>query len=107
MKDLIDLALSLCKEMHALNEYVRWETRKISERLADEWVDNERVMSILKISKKTLQHMRDKGDLAYSQVKGKLYYRISDVREMLEENYGEKGEGRREKGEGRREDQII
>jgi len=75
--------------------------------LSEEWLDSSQVMDILKISKRNLQYMRNHGDLLYSRVRGKCYYRASEVREMLEKGEREQGEGRRgtrnrEKGEGRR-----
>lgn len=48
------------------------------------WLDNQEVMAFLKISPRTLITYRQKGILKYSQIGSKIYYRKSDVQEMLE-----------------------
>jgi DNA-binding transcriptional MerR regulator len=40
----------------------------------------------MNISKRTLQSYRDKGILPYSQIEHKCYYRVADVRRLLEQN---------------------
>lgn len=87
MNKLIQLALELSHEMHTLKEYFRWESRKFSERLGEEWIDSQRVMSVLKIKKRALQNLRDMGILPFSAIHGKLYYKVSDVDELLKANY--------------------
>ena len=41
----------------------------------------------MKISKRTSQAWRDEGKIAFSQVGGKIYYKMSDVNELLSKNY--------------------
>jgi hypothetical protein len=48
------------------------------------WYDNQEVMEFLKISPRTLITYRQKGILKFSQIGSKIYYRKSDVQEMLE-----------------------
>lgn len=93
MNSLLEIALDLSREMRTLKEFIRWESRKLSERIADEWIDGERVMNIMKISKRTLQNLRDNGVMPYSKVNGKFYYKASDLIGMLEANYLKKGKG--------------
>ena len=58
-----------------------------------DWVDAEDVIRKLHITKRTLQNWRNSGVLPYSHVKGKYYYRKSDVLVLLMNNYnGEKGD---------------
>ena len=87
MKKLIDMALEVRCEMHTLIEWIRWNSRKFSQRLGEEWIDSQQAMTILKIKKRALQNLRDKGLLPFSTVHGKLYYKISDVEELLKSNY--------------------
>lgn len=54
---------------------------------SDLWLDNSEVCSLLKISKRTLQTYRDQGDLSFSQVGAKIYYRASDVEKFLNKYY--------------------
>jgi hypothetical protein len=81
------MVLELRDDFHEFKESFRREHRKISQRIVEEWIDGQRVIEILKISKRTLQTLRDDGDLDYSSVKGKFYYKAGDLEEMLERNY--------------------
>ena len=51
------------------------------------WLDNQDVMQFLNISQRTLVNYRQKGILKYSQTGAKIYYRKSDVLEMLESHH--------------------
>ena len=48
-----------------------------------EWLDNQDVCMLLKISPRTLQTLRDNGTLAYSQINHKIYYKPQDVEKAL------------------------
>lgn len=50
----------------------------------DEWLDNQEVCQLLKVSKRTLQSYRDNGTLAYSQIGYKCYYKKIDVEKLIE-----------------------
>lgn len=50
----------------------------------DEWLDNQDVCQLLKISKRTLQSYRDNGTLAYSQIGYKCYYKKVDIEKLIE-----------------------
>lgn len=50
-----------------------------------DWLDNDDVCRILRISKRTLQTLRDNGTLAYSQISHKTYYRQEDVDNVVKE----------------------
>lgn len=52
---------------------------------ANEWVDNYEVCTFLQISERTLQRLRAKGEISYSRIRGRTYYKVSEVRRMLEE----------------------
>ena len=49
-----------------------------------DWFDNDEVCKILKISKRTLQTLRDNGTLAYSQISHKTYYKQEDVQSVID-----------------------
>lgn len=51
------------------------------------WIDGVAVQSALHISEKTLYRHRKSGILAYSRIRGKIYYKKSDIKTLLEENY--------------------
>ena len=48
-----------------------------------DWLDNDEVCRILRISKRTLQTLRDNGTLAYSQISHKTYYKQEDVESVM------------------------
>jgi len=87
MKQLIRLVMDLTREMHELRAFIEFEGKKYSERISDEWMDSQRVMNVLKISKRTMQNLRDEGTLPFSHVNGKFYYRAADLDALLKSNY--------------------
>ena len=56
-------------------------------KLGDQWLDNEEVCKILKVTKRTLQNYRDNFILPYTQIGRKIYYKASDLQAVLEKNY--------------------
>ncbi|SDM12845.1 helix-turn-helix domain-containing protein [Chryseobacterium taihuense] len=52
----------------------------------DSWVDSYEVCTFLKISDRTLQKLRSENKINYSRIKGKNYYKISEIKRMMEEN---------------------
>ena len=60
--------------------------RGTNKRLGD-WLDNDEVCKILKISKRTLQTLRDNGTLPYFKLGGKVLYRESDLEALLQRCY--------------------
>jgi len=55
--------------------------------LSERWLDNQDVMLLLKISKRTLQSYRDGSKIPFSQIGNKIYYRASDIEKFLKKNY--------------------
>lgn len=55
--------------------------------LVDPWLDNNDVVQLLKVSKRTLQTYRDQGDLSFSQTGAKIYYLASDIDRFLKRHY--------------------
>lgn len=55
--------------------------------VAHGWADGQEVMEALHISQRTLQTLRDNGTLGYSVIGGKFYYRLSEINDLLQNNY--------------------
>lgn len=55
--------------------------------LSDKWLDIQEVCQQLKISKRTLQSYRDDRILSFSQIAGKIYFKSSDIEDLLERHY--------------------
>ena len=51
------------------------------------WLDNQEFIQLLKISKRSAQNFRDSGMISFSQIGAKIYYRLSDVEELLKKHY--------------------
>lgn len=87
MTQIMQLLLELSgtiKEVKALMMVLK-QTR--TETFKQSWIDGQDVMLALKISKRTLQSLRDTRTLPYSRINGKFYYKIADLEKLLEGNY--------------------
>jgi hypothetical protein len=51
----------------------------------DMWVDNYEVRTFLNISERTLQRLRTERIIPYSIISGKSYYKLSDIKKMMDE----------------------
>ena len=70
-------------ELKAINTRLDAKEKEPSEK----WLDNQEIMLLLHISKRTLQNYRDSGLISFSQVGAKIYYRLSDVEALLQKHY--------------------
>ncbi|NAW51222.1 helix-turn-helix domain-containing protein [Elizabethkingia argentiflava] len=61
-------------------------SQKNTEDGTDVWVDSYEVCTFLKISDHTLQRLRSEIKINYSRIRGKNYYKISEIKRMLQEN---------------------
>ena len=49
--------------------------------------DTQEFLQIMNICKRTAQHWRDSGLIGYCQIGYKIYYRLSDILELLNKNF--------------------
>ena len=61
-----------------------YKSRQIS--LDKQWLDGDEVCSFLNISKRTLQRLRSDQVISYSTLNKKLYYPLSEIQSLLNEN---------------------
>jgi excisionase family DNA binding protein len=54
---------------------------------ADQWLTLSDAIKVLAVSRRTLQEWRDKGKVAFSQVGGKIYFKLTDLHDLLTRNY--------------------
>jgi excisionase family DNA binding protein len=52
-----------------------------------EWLTNVEVLESLQISKRTLQQWRDSGVIGFAKIGRKIYYRLTDINQLLSDNY--------------------
>jgi hypothetical protein len=62
------------------------EKLKKLQHIKDVFLDNQEFIQTMKISKRTAQTWRDAGIISFSQVGNKIYYRVSDINELLNKN---------------------
>ncbi|NDP20797.1 MAG: helix-turn-helix domain-containing protein [Paludibacter sp.] len=60
------------------------ENRKIPD---DPFFSNEEFMELMGISVRTSQLWRDQGLIGFSQISGKIYFKMSDIQKLLDDNY--------------------
>lgn len=48
-----------------------------------EFLSNDEFLKLMGISKRTAQSWRDEGIISFSQIGGKIYYRMEDIRDIL------------------------
>ena len=56
----------------------------------DVFFDNGEFMKLMNISKRTAQEWRNKKVIEFAQVGNKIYYRLSDIKKLLNNNYNTK-----------------
>ena len=64
--------------------------KKLDKRLVQESIqilDNSEFMQLMGISQKLAQTWRDTGVVSFSQVKNKIFYKVSDIQVLLDKNY--------------------
>ncbi|SEH29966.1 helix-turn-helix domain-containing protein [Chryseobacterium culicis] len=75
---------SLMSKVDTIFDYVI--TQQNLQNKEDSWVDSYEVCTFLKISDRTLQRLRSQRKITYSRIRGKNYYKISEIKRMLDEN---------------------
>jgi len=69
-----------------LTEIVDALNKPVNDKPID-FIDNSQFINLMGISQKTAQTWRDTGVVSFSQIGSKIYYRISDIQELLNNNY--------------------
>ncbi|WP_417620058.1 helix-turn-helix domain-containing protein [Oceanihabitans sediminis] len=87
MTEIINLLLALSQEIKDLKARIELLKESRAERLKGMWMDNQDVMQLLHISQRTLQTLRSNGTIPYSRIRGKFYYKVDDIDELLQDNY--------------------
>ena len=87
--DVITVETKAFKELMAkinvIANYVFSRQDDCKENEDDIWVDSYEVCTFLKISDRTLQRLRAKGVVAFSNIGGRCYYKIGELKRLLEE----------------------
>ena len=76
----------LTAKVNTIARFVTAMQSKAEEQPEDGWVDSYEVCTFLKISSKTLQRLRAANAISFSRIRGKNFYRISEIQRLLNEN---------------------
>lgn len=90
MQEVLNLVKTIKKDIGTLRTEVAEMSKTHAQHLSEEWITKEKVLAILKISPRKLQTMRDNGQIPFSQIDGKIYYKTSDVEKLLRSNYNKR-----------------
>jgi len=74
------------KELIATLEAVKKVVDDISKPPEHKILDDVDLCNLLKISKRTSAYWRERGEITYSKLGGKIYYRLSDILELIKKN---------------------
>ncbi len=75
-EELLQLTKVLTERVDSLNE-------KFRDKSMDEWFDGQDVCLALNISRRTLQTLRDKRIIGYTQLNRKFFYKPKEVLQLL------------------------
>jgi hypothetical protein len=76
----------LTAKINTIAKFVTTIQNKAEEHPEDSWVDSYEVCTFLKISTKTLQRLRAANEISYSKIRGKTFYRISEIQRLLNDH---------------------
>lgn len=76
-QDLTDLIV-------AVKELLNQLQNQNNTNLNSDWLDPQDAMHLLKVSNRTLHNWKKKGFLKHSKIDGKLYFKKSQIEELLE-----------------------
>jgi len=54
--------------------------------IEQEWIEGKELVASLNLPPRRLQHLRESGKLSFSTIGKKIYYRISEVKSLLEQS---------------------
>jgi hypothetical protein len=70
-----------------LEDLKKLVAKRQSEYTSDMFIDNDDFQRLFKISPGTANNWREQGLIAFSQINNKIYYKMSDVNKLLNDNY--------------------
>ena len=76
----------LMAKINTIAKFVSAMQAKADEEPTDSWVDNYDVCTFLKVSGKTMQRLRASNSVSYSRIRGKIFYRISEIQRLMNDN---------------------
>ena len=72
------------KSVERLQGLLRNQEQQVRNRKATEWIGTDEVCRMLGIGKRTVHAMRERGELPYSKLEHKIYYRMGDIIRLMD-----------------------
>lgn len=88
MNEMVGMILRMADDLKEMKVMIQALKQSRTERFRAVWVDGPEVERLLGISTRTLQHMRDRGEIPYSRLCNKMFYKLADIEALLERGYG-------------------
>ena len=76
----------LTANINTIAKFVELLVNNPEEDTIDGWVDSYEVCTYMKISDKTLQRLRTRGEISFSKIRGKNFYLISEIQRLMKAN---------------------
>jgi len=88
MEKLVILTESQLKTLISttVRNTIEKDKESVKKGVQKEWLTNKEGCEWLSVTPRTMQNYRDKGDIPFSKVGTKIYYRLSDLENHLESN---------------------
>jgi len=88
--EIITIEAQVFKELsikiNTIAKFVAHIQAKAEEEPSDGWEDNYDVCTFLKISERTLQRLRASRLVNFTLIRGKSFYRISEIKRLMDDN---------------------
>ena len=82
-QELFQLLNETAAECKLLAKALYLVKENMQEAKKPEWLNSAEVMQMLRISKRTLQNYRNSGSITFKKLKGKIYYRRSELMALI------------------------
>ena len=83
MRNYDEFSQDHCERIQRKLDELAYCFRRSKNPFEDLLIENTLFTTLMRIHKKTTQYWRDKGLISYSQDGEKYYYRVSEIRELL------------------------
>ena len=72
------------KSVERLQKLLESQEQQVSNRKTTEWIGTDEVCRMLGIGKRTVHAMRERGELPYSKLEHKIYFRTDDIIRLMD-----------------------
>lgn len=87
MSDLGPILAGMRRELEGMSRSMAQMNKTHVAALSEEWITKSQAMAVLHISSRKLEYLKSSGRLPYSKVQGMIYFKVTDVEQLLQQNY--------------------